>query len=1018
VLLLKGGTNPGAWTGYDSFGNVVCESDPDRRVTSYAYDSTGTVQVRAVNAKGHVSSTQYYGIDGAATDLGRFGQVKKVTDPIGSVTTLEHDTFGRKTKEVRPPVGAPLAGDPFPGLTITTAYHLGGVGTNRVETATSAGEWTAEYFDGRGRTYLAKAKGSSLASARVFASRVTFNPTGTKRQTSLPYLFTTGSPRWTTFNHDARGRIVQTTNPDLTRNLTCYRDLDGSSATVDANDHRRRQVTDARGNLVRVQEYLGTHSTCSTEVGTPYATTQYVFDRMGRLTNTIDAAQAQFVTDYDTLGRKAFASDPDLGTWYYGYTQAGDVSWQQDANGTGAAPYKIHFEYDALHRRTLVDNPVGADETYVYDDPAVPYSMGRLTAIIDASGSTTHRYDAIGRPWKRTQLIDGVAYESTNSYDSAGRLVRETYPDASAAGYTYDADGFLGAVTTDAVTRATLTEYNALGQVGFVACGNGVTTRYAYNESGNNRVRSITTSRGASTLLSLTYDYDNARNVKTLADGVSSANTLSFGYDELNRLTSASSAAFGALAYGYGETGNILTKEGVSYTYDPIKVHAAKTTSDGRAYAYDANGNLLADGTRTIVYDFQNRPTSVTVSGSRAEFTYDGTGQRVKKQVYSGAGASTTIYFGRAFECTDGVCTRHVFAGDKRIASLRSDGTAQYFHADHLDSTRVVTDQAGAVVERIAYRPYGDAPAGTAKYRYTSKELDAETGLYFYGARYYNPVLGRFISPDPIGARFEDPQTLNRYAYARNNPVFFNDPSGYSDSDPGNLDGMFSDYLDGDQSLQVPCEAAASICPSTTDAPPAANAPAAMGGATGEGEEKPAQGRPSPENPRVDARLASDPPPNECAGLCGGDPIPGWGYYHTGDYEWSNAAIDFGKETAWAYNTTSDALSLMNLSPEGLVAKGAVTAAKSVVGVGTGAAYQVLPVSGYSFGAVGWAVRGARFGAAGVYGAVALKAGIAVGSPVTGLMLMPPLNSYYVGLYRVELFTRTGCAYTGYPSMP
>ena len=141
------------------------------------------------------------------------------------------------------------------------------------------------------------------------------------------------------------------------------------------------------------------------------------------------------------------------------------------------------------------------------------------------------------------------------------------------------------------------------------------------------------------------------------------------------------------------------------------------------------------------------------------------------------------MYVGRLYECTDGACTRHVFAGDKRIASLHADGTARYYHADHLDSTRVVTDEAGAPGESTVYRASGDAPAGDTKYRYTSKELDVETGLYFYGARYYNALLGRFISPDPVPPSAGDPQTLNRYAYARNNPIFFHDPSGYAEDE-------------------------------------------------------------------------------------------------------------------------------------------------------------------------------------------------------------------------------------------
>jgi RHS repeat-associated protein len=106
-----------------------------------------------------------------------------------------------------------------------------------------------------------------------------------------------------------------------------------------------------------------------------------------------------------------------------------------------------------------------------------------------------------------------------------------------------------------------------------------------------------------------------------------------------------------------------------------------------------------------------------------------------------------------------------------------------YFHGDNLGSTRLVTKENGQVAERIRYRPFGealqDSAAAASRYKFTGQEFDAETGLYFYGARYYDPHLGRFLSPDSVVSDQLDPQLLNRYSYVRNNPFKYTDPTGH-----------------------------------------------------------------------------------------------------------------------------------------------------------------------------------------------------------------------------------------------
>ncbi|MDP3938570.1 MAG: RHS repeat-associated core domain-containing protein, partial [Deltaproteobacteria bacterium] len=105
----------------------------------------------------------------------------------------------------------------------------------------------------------------------------------------------------------------------------------------------------------------------------------------------------------------------------------------------------------------------------------------------------------------------------------------------------------------------------------------------------------------------------------------------------------------------------------------------------------------------------------------------------------------------------------------------------EYIHPDHLGSTRLLRDGAGQETRRQAYTPFGDTASetgtGEIRYEYVGGALDAETGLYYLGARYYAPAIGRFLQPDDLGNPF-DPQSLNRYTYARNNPVNFLDPTG------------------------------------------------------------------------------------------------------------------------------------------------------------------------------------------------------------------------------------------------
>ncbi len=251
----------------------------------------------------------------------------------------------------------------------------------------------------------------------------------------------------------------------------------------------------------------------------------------------------------------------------------------------------------------------------------------------------------------------------------------------------------------------------------------------------------------------------------------------------------ASSGQYGNQTFDYDVTGNLLNKDGQAYTYGngtSAGPHAVVSLGSNQTFGYDANGNMttkIASGQTTdYVYDPENRLSQVKVGSTvLGAYGYDDTGERTKKT----ASGVTTHYATSVFEKTGSATTSYVFLGSQRVASYGSVGLF-YYHADHLGGTNVVTNDSGVQTELSEYKPYGEfsrhdvTGAEPTRHYFTDQYLDEESALYYYGARYYSPGLGRFLSADTVVQEPGNPQTLNRYAYALNNPVNRIDPNGYS----------------------------------------------------------------------------------------------------------------------------------------------------------------------------------------------------------------------------------------------
>ncbi len=272
-------------------------------------------------------------------------------------------------------------------------------------------------------------------------------------------------------------------------------------------------------------------------------------------------------------------------------------------------------------------------------------------------------------------------------------------------------------------------------------------------------------------------------------DGDRANEDWSYGYDSLDRLLSASNTGTPALSqsFTYDLGGKLTSNSSVgTYAYptqgsSAFQPHAVSTAGNW-SFVYDLNGNQtsrLTSGVtdRTIAYDNDNRPTTVTLGSATVTYLYGPDGERLKKQTTSG----TTLYLGADTEVDPaGGHTNYIGTDVKQVG-----GVINVLHRDHLTSVRRVTDASGALTRASVYQPYGVqtetviAPLSPSEPKgWIGERTDPETGLTYLHARYYDASLGRFLSPD-----WWDPSDpgvgTDRYGYSMGDPVNKSDPSGH-----------------------------------------------------------------------------------------------------------------------------------------------------------------------------------------------------------------------------------------------
>ena len=188
---------------------------------------------------------------------------------------------------------------------------------------------------------------------------------------------------------------------------------------------------------------------------------------------------------------------------------------------------------------------------------------------------------------------------------------------------------------------------------------------------------------------------------------------------------------------------------------------------------------VIGGSTYNLAYDAENRLTQVTEAAT-ATFVYDGDGKRVKAVL----GGTTATYIGNYFEWTGSTATmmKYYYAGGIRIAMRQGSSDPQWILGDHLGSTSVVANFNGSFYSSQGYKAWGETRFGSSptRYQYTGQYNQTEIGLYYYNARWYDPLLGRFSQPNSIVPEVsQGVQAWDRYAYVNNSPINYSDPTGH-----------------------------------------------------------------------------------------------------------------------------------------------------------------------------------------------------------------------------------------------
>ncbi|MDH5824287.1 colicin D domain-containing protein [Luteimonas sp. RD2P54] len=739
------------------------------------------------------------------------GWITRLTDENGFATNYAYDPMGRLNR-ISYPTGDSTA---WNATTITfeqragSAYGLAG-GHWRQVVGTGNGR-RLTYFDALWRPVLVHEYDTADAATSRF-TRYAYDHDGRTTFTSYPVPSVSTLSAVTMGTHvayDALGRRTSVRrNSELGTLTTAYSYLSNATGNYTV-------ITDPRGNQTRIwhqtfDQPSEDYPTILTYPGGRTDITRDVFGKPVAITRSGGGVSATRSYVYNANQLLCKSIDPETRATIYAHDGAGNLTWSRTGSWhTSTTTCNVDSvpevertvrTYDKRNRLRSVTYPdhVG-DTTYTYTPD------GLLAQALAVNGSNLVYNNYV---YNRRRLLTGESMDWNNlhfgigyGYNANGHLASHVYPGNVAVSYAPNALG----QPTQAGTWAANVTYHPNGAIKQFTYGNGVVHRMTQNGRGlPDRIRDAYSGTTSPIVpIDDSYDYDGNGNVVAISDGRSGQRgNRDMTYDGLDRLTGVDSPMFGTALYTYDALDNLRrVKLGVTpmrpardhtYQYDAQnRLSRIVNTTGGAVVAdltYDPEGNVASRTGASYNFDLGNRLRSSNQDGIHSTYVYDAHGHRVRDlnggSKYAQYSRDGTLMFARNLR---GGARDHqyIYLGGRLVAirtkNNETDAVSnQYQHTDVLGSVIGRSSQGRTSVFFNEYEPYGalsnranqDQPA------YTGHVHDVASGLTYMQQRYYDPVLGLFLSVDPVTATSNPISQFHRYRYANGNPYRFTDPDG------------------------------------------------------------------------------------------------------------------------------------------------------------------------------------------------------------------------------------------------
>jgi RHS repeat-associated protein len=803
---------------YDTNGMLTETDDPKTNPTKYTYQCSDALLQTVKNALNQVTT---YGYDCNSRLL------TSIQDPNDTLAGRPGTTFSYNSAN-------DLQGITYPDLGSTTfnynSYALPLKVTKTVTATPDPALVSSTTYDGVGRVSSSTAPNGAITTT-------TYDKDGRVNSTSNPH-FSTPSPTdgTTLLASDALGRKTLQTQPDGSTQSWTYT---GNSVNFkDEVGNLWKRTNDGLGRLIQVLEPSATSQSPSLETDYSYNTLDNLVG-VNQIGTAGELARVRSFT-YDSLSRLICAANSEssyapcpasattalpAGVESYSYDPNGNVSTKIDARAIGNI-----YAYDGLNRLTskTPSNNTGASFFYNYDEQTVSWSpyaqtntIGRLSsawAVFQGIYSRYgYSYDARGRqltkffelPNSAGNAVNTSIGGSGNSYDLAGNVISFNNGLGVILSETRDGAGHVTAVTSNKFTTGTLNgvashqlfanaTYSPFGSPASRLLGNGLTENRIYD----NRGRLLSSSQfqaGSSVGYNVAVTYFPNGNVQTSNDSVNGNWTYTF--TPLNQLQTAKVASSSStpltLTWTYDSFGNRWTQTATgtgsapqpSFSYLKANNHA----DPSGGFTYDNAGDVTKDNLgQTYAYYPDHSLASANALLGTAKYRYDAEGQLVFENGPNGSQVFLRSESGQPIvndNLTSGYVVQGAYVDGEQIGSWQHDqffwtgkdwlGTKRYETAGNGD---IGSDAQPVAPASYTSLPFGDALSsiGNDPTHFTGKERDAESGLDYFGARYYGSSMGRWMSPDkPFADQHPaNPQSWNLYSYVRNNPLSSIDTNG------------------------------------------------------------------------------------------------------------------------------------------------------------------------------------------------------------------------------------------------